>query len=89
MRHDFSAETEYRPVFTVPQPLPERQRDAEGNYPPDPPLPEPYPGYSMMNMLRAEGAGTHPIVRRDPVQIKPINGQSRTTAGSKKKKKKA
>lgn len=36
-----------------------RKRDAEGNFLPDPPLGLPYPGYSMMEMIRWEHA--HPL----------------------------
>lgn len=51
-------------------------------FPPDPPLGEPYPGYSMMEMLRLEGAGTHPVVRPKPPAPTPIKSST-----PKKKKK--
>lgn len=85
MRHNFSAETEARPVFTVPKPLPERQRDADGNFLPDTPLGEPYPGYSMMEMLRRE----HEELRSRSIQYRePDPPAVRPTPQSSKKKKK-
>jgi hypothetical protein len=49
-----------RPVFSVPKPLPERQRDADGNYLPDPPIVMPS-GYSMMAMIEDEHRNPRPI----------------------------